>query len=504
MNDKNIEFGELWYEYKHDWNRLAKEVFRVNLDKEQQEILRAVQDNKRVSARSGHARGKDFIAGVAANCFLYTYYPSKVICTAPTGRQVTSIMMAEVTKIHNQSIVNLPGIVLSNSIKIPNEPDWFLLGFKAGDKDATSWTGFHSPNIMVIATEASGLAQETFDAIEGLLTGNSKFFIVFNPTNKTGEAYKSTRSKYYKKFKLSCLNAPNVLAKKTVIPGQVDYDWVQERVDRWCTKITREEFSDEAHDFQFEGKLYRPNDLFRVKVLGEFASEDESQVIPLRWIELSNQRWEDTYREDASGTLSLGVDVAGMGSDLTVFTYRYGDLVKKQVSKDLPTERPEQIHMAISGKVKNELRTKHDRAYIDTIGEGAGVYSRLSEQHVENAVSVKFSQSAKHLTDITGERTFANMRAFCYWAIRDALDPKHDGALALPPDDELTEELTEVTIKGLRSDGSILLEAKDDIKKRIGRSPDKADSLAVTFYPFAKGGWGSLFASSEREGEKVL
>ena len=96
------------------------------------------------------------------------------------------------------------------------------------------------------------------------------------------------------------------------------------------------------------------------------------------------------------------------------------------------------------------------------------------------------------------------MRAFCYWAIRDALDPKHDGMLALPPDDELTEELTEVTIKGLRSDGSILLEAKDDIKKRIGRSPDKADSLAVTFYPFAKGGWGSLFVSSEREGTKVL
>ena len=100
------------FEYKTDWNRFAKEFLGVRLDRQQREILKAIQNNKRVSVRSGHARGKDYLAAVASLCFLYLNYPSKVISTAPTGRQVTSIMMAEIGKMHNNATRKLGGEVL--------------------------------------------------------------------------------------------------------------------------------------------------------------------------------------------------------------------------------------------------------------------------------------------------------------------------------------------------------------------------------------------------------
>jgi len=222
ISDADIKLYRSW---QADWNKFARDELNIRLDRKQRKALRDIQENRRISIRSGHAVGKDYLAAVASLCFLYLNYPSKVISTAPTGRQVLSIEMAEIAKLHKNAIFKLPGEVLASKIKIENEPDWFLEGFKASDKATEAWAGYHSPNMMIVATEASGLEQDTFNAIEGLLTGNSKLLLIFNPNRTSGEAYQSTRSPLYKKIKLSCLNSPNVRAKKTLIPGQVDYDW---------------------------------------------------------------------------------------------------------------------------------------------------------------------------------------------------------------------------------------------------------------------------------------
>jgi len=473
MNRTEAEqIAKIWRSYQNNWNGFAHDILRVRLDSEQQTILDAIQENPRVSVSSGHARGKDYIGAVASLCFLYLLYPSKVISTAPTGRQVVSIMMSETAKIHKNASIPLPGKVLSEKILIPNEPDWFLQGFKAGDKSTESWTGYHSPNVMVVATEASGLAQETFDAIEGILTGHSRLLIIFNPNRTTGEAYKSAKSHRYKFFKLSCLTAKNVIEKKIIIPGQVDYPWVRDKIDMWCEEISKEQFGQDVYDFKFEGKHYRPGDLFAIKVLGEFPREAEGQLIPLAWVERSIALWKKSERPQAD--CKWGVDVSGMGRDKTVYLPRYGNYVDKAQS-DLKSD-----HMAIAGNVVNLLRHGGD-AYIDSIGEGAGVQSRLKELGVKSN-GIKFSKSGKGLKDYTGQRTFANLRAYCWWAIRDALDPKNDFNLALPDDPFLVEDLTEPQWE-YRSNGDILIEDKEEIKKRLGRSPDYGDALALTFAP---------------------
>jgi hypothetical protein len=473
-------------EYENRWVDFASEVLGVNLDADQKEILESVQNNRRVSVRSGHSRGKDYVAAVASLCFLYTKYPSKVISTAPTGRQVTSIMMTEIAKIWKNAKTDLGGELLSGKIKFGDDPDWFVEGFKAGDKATEAWTGYHSPNLMVVVTEASGIEDETFDAIEGLLTGNSKLLIIFNPNRTTGEAYQSTRSKEYVKFRLNCLNAPNVLNKNMAIPGQVDWVWVNEKVKKWATPISADEANPDLFDFEWENEdgreWYRPDDLFLVKVMGEFPREAPDQLIPLSWVEKAIERWKDRGGK-SDELLRLGVDVAGMGRDKTVFCHRKGDTVTKFDGFSHAD------HMETAGRIKGELIKAGDKAFIDTIGEGAGVYSRLAEQNVP-AISVKFSRAAKG-SDFTGERKFGNERAYCYWSIRDALDPKFGAKLALPDHDDMIQDLTEPKWK-IRSNGDILIEEKEEIKKRLGRSPDFGDALAVTYSMDSDDGWGSF------------
>jgi len=469
----------LWASYVADWNRYARNVLNVKLDNDQQEILHAIQTKHKITVRSGNARGKDFVAAVASICFLNLKIPSKVINTAPTQRQVLSIMMSEIRRIYAgldpAKRLFVYGDIISNQIKM-QDPDWFLLAFKAQDKAIESWTGFHSPNLMVVVTEASGIDEATFNAIESILTGNSKLLIVFNPNRMVGEAWKSVKDPSYTKFKLNCLNAPNVIAKKTLIPGQVDYVWVIDKVGKWCIEIDESQFSEVNNDFKFEDKLYRPNNLFLVKVMGEFPQEGEDKLIPLNWIEAAQQRWREWSENYKEEPLKLGIDVAGMGRDMTVFCHRYGSYIEKFqfFSKS--------DHMQTAGRIKSLLDSNgNSQAYVDTIGEGAGVHSRLIELGCKS-ISVKFSEGAKNRHDFTGQLNFVNMRAYCYWAIRDALNPQNGYNLVLPPNDELTQDLNEPLWK-VRSEGSYLVEEKDAIKKRLGRSPDYGDALALTFYP---------------------
>ena len=78
-------------------------------------------------------------------------------------------------------------------------------------------------------------------------------------------AAKSQKGDRWNKFRLNSLTAPNIVQRKTVITGQVDYDWVLDKLENWCTKIQPDEVRSEMDDFQFEGQWYRPEDLFRKK-----------------------------------------------------------------------------------------------------------------------------------------------------------------------------------------------------------------------------------------------
>lgn len=489
MNPNDIK--KRFKAWRNDWNLFAKEMLKVNLDIEQQKILSSCQYNKRTTVASGTARGKDFVSAVAALCFLYLtpkwdasgnlIENTKVALTAPTDRQVGNIMVPEFTRLFRNAKF-LPGRLVGYDIRTESK-EWFLTGFKADENSPESWSGFHAVNTMFIITEASGLSETVFGAIEGNLQGNSRILLVFNPNTSTGYAANSQQEPGWHKFRLDSLNAPNVLNKRNDIPGQVDYEWVKDKVERWCTIIQHNEMLEEEGDFIFEGVAYRPNDLFRVKVRGMFPKVSEDTLIPAEWVHAANKRWEEN-KEPVKGNLKLGVDVAGMGRDSSVFVPRRENRV--DYIKDIQSAGKAN-HMEVAGIVALALRELKARAFIDTIGEGAGVYSRLEEQGFTGAVSCKYSESAKtnagkDLNDITGVYTFANMRAYLFWALRDWLNPVNNFKPQLPKNEKLFQELV-VTKWKFRSDGRIIIEPKEDIKARIKRSPDYMDALANTFYP---------------------
>lgn len=488
----DINWQNRFEAWRKDWNLFCKEVLHVNLDEEQQAIISAVKTNKMVAVASGTSRGKDFVAACAAMCFMYLtprwnknhrlIENTKIAMTAPTGRQCINIMIPEIARLFRNSKV-LPGRMLSDGIRT-NSAEWFLTAFKASDDNTEAWSGFHAVNTMFIVTEASGVSETTFNAIEGNLQGNSRLLLVFNPNVTTGYAAKAMKSSRFKKFRLNSLNAENVVKKRNVIPGQVDYEWVKDKVHNWCELIQKEDFNSGEGDFMFESSFYRPNDLFRIKVLGLFPKATEDTLIPFDWLELAHDRWKKLKAENfvPRKYARVGIDVAGMGRDSSCFVPRYGNYVPEI---KIHQSGGKADHMKVAGIAIQWLCDKNAKVMIDTIGEGAGVYSRLLELGYDNAYSCKFSEGTKGLHDITGQYEFSNMRAYCYWAVRDWLNPKNGFHPALPPCDELDAELTEVHWS-FQSSGSIIIESKDNIKSRLKRSPDRADALASTFYPNTK------------------
>jgi hypothetical protein len=442
---------------------------------------------------------------------------TKVFLIAPSERQVEDIMFPEISRLYNRANMrgfSLPGRLVGLGIRTEFK-EWFMAGFKADSHSVVAWTGLHAANIMFVVTEASGLPQLVFDGIEGNLHGNYRFVLAFNDNTGIGYASNTQKRKDWNKFTLNCLHAPNVVNyirvlsgeiaeeeyKRNKIPGQVDWHGVNDKVSNWCEVISPSDFIAEEGDFHWQNEdgnfCYRPNDLFRVKVLGLSPKEASGALIPKAWMEAANARWVELRRARhiPGEALRLGVDVAGMGRDSSSFCPRYGNFVDTfRMIQSGGTAN----HMEIVGIIHNEIRSKtikangiFPKAFLDTIGEGAGCYSRLIEMNVPGVFSVKGSASAttesdEPLTDsLTGVYQFFNLRAYLHWAVRDWLNPASKTGAAIPPDDELFEEATSIQWK-FRSDGKIEIEKKDGVnglKSRLKRSPDKWDSLTLTFFP---------------------
>lgn len=529
-------FKKKFKEWRSDWNIFIKEVLRVNLDTEMQEIVTCIQHNRKVSVCSGVSRGKDFLAATVSLCFLYLspywdkdgiFHSATVINTAPTDRQAKQIMMREIASRYNGSI--LPelskfgfntGRLVADGIKFDMPKSlsgkkeyaaiskWYHSAFKASNDTPAAWQGIHNDNIMICITEASGINSAIYDSVGGCLQGNSRLLLVHNPDVASGEAFNSMRDPQYKSFRLSSLTSPNVILGQKLkdgeiteyeyedqkIHGQVDWDWLDSYIHKagWTIKIRKEEFDPTKHDFEFNHEYFRPSDVARIKILAIHPESDSDSLIPLSWIEAAMERWDPSKKPEIKGI--RGVDVAGLGVDTSIFADRYGDFVDQLTA---PTcADPNLVTMDLAGKIKLEA-DKFDFIPIDAIGIGAGVFSRLKEQGMNNVYCFKNSYGAKGLRDKTEVRKFLNMRSYTHWALRDFLDPSFGSESMLPPDDELKAQLTEIKYK-IRSDGQIQIEDKDEIKKRLGVSPDKADALAQTFAPKER-----LIAAIEKKYNRV-
>ena len=144
--------------------------------------------------------------------------------------------------------------------------------------------------------------------------------------------------------------------------------------------------------------------------------------------------------------------------------------------------RGKQGTMETTGQVVNVVRPHEGAvAIIDVVGVGAGVYDRLAEQGIE-VVAYNGAKSAAGIRDASGQMEFVNLKSASWWGMRERLDPETGDNLALPPDDILTGDLTAPRWTET-STGKIKVESKEDLKKRLGRSPDAGDAVVMAYSP---------------------
>jgi hypothetical protein len=176
------------------------------------------------------------------------------------------------------------------------------------------------------------------------------------------------------------------------------------------------------------------------------------------------------------GALLIGVDPAGQGDDSTAIAWRRGHCIEKVERRHKLTT------MEIAGLIQKIIADyKPAKVAIDVGGLGIGVYERLVEQgHGDVVSAVNFGSKALEPPplDDTGKPSGgnANRRAELWSHLRTALQ----GRFSIPDDDALHADLTSCGYR-YDSNGRLLLESKQDMRKRGMPSPDGADAMALCF-----------------------
>ncbi|MFN2510921.1 MAG: hypothetical protein ABR568_05685 [Pyrinomonadaceae bacterium] len=424
----------------------------------QDEILAAATTHKRRSVRGPHGLGKTAIAAQEILHFALTRDGEdwKIPTTASGWRQLTKFLWPEVHKWARRLKWDLIGRpmfdkrleLLGLSLKLSTGE-----AFALASDDETLIEGAHADSLHYVFDEAKSIKAKTFDAAEGALSGGdnteASALAISTPGEPIGRFYDIHRRKPgYEDWWVR-----HVTLEECITAGRVSREWAEQRKKQWGEKSA----------------------VYQNRVLGEFCATDEDSVIPLAWIELANERWaewEET-KEWAAFT-SVGVDVSrSQSGDKTCLALRHENVIT-EIRRSTEVEV-----MSVTGQVAGILRKRGGQAVVDVIGIGAGVVDRLRELKL-NVVAFNASEKS-NATDTSGELEFLNLRAAAWWHLRELLDPANGEDIALPPDDELTGDLTAPHWK-VTSAGKIQIESKDDIRRRLGRSTDTGDPVVMAFY----------------------
>ena len=408
----------------------------------QVEIANALRDNRRVSVVGCNGSGKDWLAARLALWYVGHHSPAKVVITGPTFRQVDDVVFNELRTAYNSrpSAAGFGGR-LFDSPRWEYDSETFIVGFSTD----RSWNlqGYHSPNLLVIVTEAHAMSEDDINALYTL--NPSKILMVGNPFAAAGPFYASHHQNrhLWKTFKISAFDTPNLIEGRVVKAGMV----------------TQEDIDDRAAEWGEHSSLYQGT------VLGEFSDSLDDVVIPLSEAIAASSR-----KRTPEGEIIVACDVARYGKDKTVAFRRQGnvaEMIYRVQGRDL---------MEVAGWLGRYCEDNHvDTLVVDDTGLGGGVTDRLNEVGLKGVKVLPFKGGSN---DGAKDR-FANSTTEAWWGMRDWI--MADGQI--PDEPSLLAQLASRRYT-IQSDKRLQLESKD----RMGKSPDEADALSMTFLD--RPGWG--------------
>jgi hypothetical protein len=433
----------------------------------QEEVCVSVVENRFTAVRACHGVGKSWIAARIVAWWLATHRDAFVVTTAPSAHQVKTILWREIKRAHREG--GLEGYITDAEVpmwKIDGEIVAF--GRKPADyadeeAAAAAFQGIHATNVLIVIDEADGVPGWLGNAVETLVTNEKgRVLAIGNPMDPSSWfAQAQQPGQDYNVIKISAWDAPwntGEYVPEEVADNLISEMWVEERRRRWGVG----------------------SPLWQGRVEAEYPEVTDDNLIHPRWI---REAWERDLSGRGTVDGRMGLDIARFGVDETVLYWNRGGWVRL-VDKWSKADTMETV-----GKVRNIYDDRLDirdevPISVDVIGLGAGVYDRMRELRMP---AVPFNGSEK----ANRPDRFRNRRAEQYWSLRELFE---SGEIDLDPADlDLANELMQIQWSP-NSAGQRVVEKKEDIKKRLGRSPDRAD--AVMMSTFVGSDWQKLAAQS--------
>lgn len=435
MADPTIgDVADLVLAWRDDPVRFVIECLGATPSPQQAEALRSMAaPGSRTAIKSGHGTGKSVILTWTALHGITCYDDIKVPITAPTGHQLEDILWAEFRKWGDKLLEPW-----RSSLEITADTvryrgcNGFIVARTGRKESPEALQGFHAKHLIFLIDEASGIPDIVFQVAQGALsTDGARVLMAANPTRNSGyfyDAFHRDRDRW-NRLTFSCLDSPHVSP-----------DYAKEIAESYGID----------------------SDIYRVRVLGEFAVQGERQFIPVDIVEsaMGKHLKDDEYN---FAPKILGVDVAMFGGDRSVIVLRQG-LMSRILFQTRGIE-PERL-ASIAINLQDEH--KADAVIVDAIGVGQAV---ISAMHLMNRQPIAFNAAGKATIS-----NCVNSRAEAWYKMRDWL--KQGGAIEDNAD--LRDDLVAPEYS-YNLGGKLVLEKKEDMKRRGIASPDLADALAITF-----------------------
>jgi len=400
------------------------------------------EGKRRISIVSGHKCGKSSSMAMLIIWWLFCFKNAQIGATAPTREQIHDVLWKEI----KVWLDKMPPKHRdwydwqSGYLRMKEDPEvWFARARTARKESSEAVAGLHSEFPLIIVDEASGVDDVIFRSAEASLASpQSLIVLVGNGIRNLGYFYETHGDSKEKQR------------------------WQALSFDSTHSPLATKEWRD-----GIEQKYGSDSDEYRIRVLGKFPSSeqmDESGFIPLITDRDIRQVSEGI---PFVGRTYLGIDPAGEGDDLCTFTLR--DRFQARVVEKLSSSNDKQI-----AKVAYDIIQRYNLHPQDVTVFNFGIGENVSTElllldHLMHINTIKEGEKA------SDESTFLNIRMELAWRMRQWL--VRGGAIV---GDELKRDVTGYAYQWLKN-GKRQLMAKHELKKRMGRSPDRGDSFMGTF-----------------------
>ena len=418
--------------------------------------------------KASHSSGKTCVAAATALWWLTRNREGIVVTTAPTWTQVERVLWGELHRMIAHAKIAYPKPAATS---LHLGPGRFAIGLSTNE--GVRFQGFHG-KVLVILDEAPGVLPAIYEAIEGIRAGGDvRVLALGNPVISSGpfyDAFTSSREGW-SLITISAFDTPNLqgitveelleMSEKKLDENPRPYlttrRWVKEKYFEWGP----------GHP------------LWESRVLGNFPQQSEDALFSLTWLEQAK------LRTEGDGDLCAGLDVAGPGEDETVLCVRQGPriiLMNAWAGRD-----PRGDVLAALLPFKSRLKEVN----VDSVGIGYYMAQHLRD-HGLPVTEVNVGEAPRD------KDKYSNLKAELYWSLRlKAMS----GDLA-----GLTDDKTIAQLAGIRyshnSRGQIVIESKDEARKRGVKSPDRAEAIVLAFAEI-KMPYSGLFEYYRQEAEKM-